>query len=253
MRRLDPRLVRVLSLAALIGFGLPGCGTQRGATASTDSVSVKADYFVSEFGIRVAMNVGFDQARRVTEATLRWDGGSDDVSLYPTDGSDPNAPPDFIDVPTGERALMEGTILTPCPMKISLPILEVVSSYDGSRHTDRYRPHDQAAFDHAFDQWCARPPAMNIRGSSMTPEGQYEVTLQFSNPGPRSIEVVSEEVEGGPSTWQRSTTVVQPGTLGQMTITGHGPPDCLATPPWASGHVFVDGVSLMPPDDDSWC
>ena len=65
--------------------------------------------------------------------------------------------------------------------------------------------------------------------------------------------MTSEQVDDAESSWQETTVVVPAGSLTQMTITGHGPPDCAATPPWETGHVRTADGDVLRPEDDDWC
>lgn len=60
--------------------------------ATPTAESVEADYYVSDYGIRVGINVAFDEQRTVTGATLTSGDDRVDASLYPLDGTDPDGP-----------------------------------------------------------------------------------------------------------------------------------------------------------------
>lgn len=232
---------------------LAGCGTGSGSSTSPDETPVQAEYYVSEYGVRVGINADFDQPREITDARLLWDDQSDEIGLYPTDGTDPGTPPDSITVKPGTPALLEGDVVAACPEAPGLPVFEVVSRHEGAEHTDRFVPDEPSGFENAFAKWCRRSVSMDVTGSTASPEGDYELRVEFSNPGPSAVEIVSESVEDGTSTWQRASVVVPAGSIKPMKILGHGPPECAARPPWETGHVRADGDIITPLADSGWC
>jgi hypothetical protein len=244
----------VLLLAAGLGASAPTACGFGGATAkdSRDTTTVHADYYASEYGVRVSIRVGYAEARKVTAARLVAGDTSEKTSLYPLDGTDPDVPPETLSLARGEKVLLENTVLVPCAGAHEAPVFEVDSESHGSQRTDYFTPANVAGYERAVAEWCARPLTMNVTGSSATPEGDYELRVQFSNPGLDPVEVTSEKVDDGTSTWQEVTVVVPAGSIEPMIIHGQGPPDCAAIPPWESGHVHADGEVIRPESED-WC
>jgi hypothetical protein len=242
----------LLAFVGLVAAVPTSCGSG-GAIAedSGDGTAIHADYYADEHGVRVGIKVGYSEVREVTSARLVAGDESVDASLYPLDGTDPDVEPKSVVLAPGDRVLLEGTLLVACSGAPETPVFEVASEANGARRVDRFTPADAAAYQQAVDEWCDRPVTMNVTGMSATPEGDYELHVEFSNPGPEPVKVTSEEVDDGSSTWQEATTVVPAGTT-QMTIHGHGPPDCAATPPWESGHVRADG-EVIRPAAGGWC
>jgi hypothetical protein len=247
------RALGALLLVGGLGLGaLSSCGSNgAGSTDPREVTAVRADYYASEYGVRVGVRVGYGEPREVTAARLVAGDESVDAALYPLDGTDPDAPPESVVLARDERVSLEGTLLVPCPGARETPVFEVTSVSNGSQRTDYFEPMNTAGYQQAVDEWCDRPITMNVTGSSATPEGDYELRVQFSNPGPEPVEVTSAQVDDGASSWQEATVVV-PAGIEEMTIHGHGPPDCAVTPPWESGHVSVDGEIIRPESPD-WC
>lgn len=246
-----PLLAVGVGLSALIS-----CGSSTATpTASQDVTSVRADYYVSEYGVLVGIRVGYDDARTVTAARLVIGDKSEDTALYPLDGSDPDVPPESIRLERGAQVLLENSVLVACAGVPEIPVYEVDSEANGVARTDRFRPENGAAYRRAVAEWCARPVTMNPVGSSVTPDGDYEIYVQFSNPGPDPVTVTFDRVEAGPSTWDAATVVVPGGGIKEVTLHGHGPPDCAVTPPWETGHVHADGKVIRPEAErsDGWC
>lgn len=247
------------ALLLAVGVGLSAlmsCGSSTETpTASQDATSVHADYYVSEYGVRVGIRVGYDDARTVTAARLVIGGKSQHTALYPLDGSDPDAPPKTITLERSAQVLLENSVLAACAGVPVIPVFEVDSRTNGEVWTDRFRPANVAAYRRAVAEWCARPITMNPTGSSVTPDGDYEIYVQFSNPGPDPVTVTFDRVEAGPSTWDAATVAVTGGGITEMTLHGHGPPDCAVTPPWETGHVHADGKIIRPEAEgsDGWC
>ena len=232
---------------------LAGCGTGGDSAANAVPTPVHAKYYVSEYGVRIGISAEFDQTREITDARLLWDDQSDEIGFYPTDGTDPETPPDSITVQPGDPALLEGRLVAACPDAPNLPVFEVVSRYEGAEHTDRFVPDEQRGFENAFAKWCRRPVSMHVARSSVTPEGDYELRVEFTNPGPSPVQVVSESVEDAKSTWQRASVIVPAGSTRPLRIFGHGPPECAALPPWDTGHVRADGEIVTPSEGNEWC
>jgi hypothetical protein len=246
------RWARLLPSLCVVG-ALAGCGTAGHSPGTADGTPIDADYFVSEHGVRVGIRVGFDQAREITAARMLWDRHADAVALYPLDGTDPDVALDSIDLEAGSEALLEGRVAAKCPRKPSTPVFEVVSRYGGERHTERFVPSRPGEFADAWAQWCERSVSMIIKGSTVSPEGDYELRVEFTNPGPGPVEIRSARVTDGTSTWRAAEVVVPGGSTAPLTIEGHGPPACAAVPPWETGHVLADGVPIAPPTDEGWC
>jgi hypothetical protein len=247
-----PWWARVLPSLCVVSV-LAGCGTASDSASNAEETQVKATYFVSQYGVRVGISAEFDQTREITDARLLWDDQSDEIGLYPTDGTDPGTPPDSITVQPGEPTLLEGDVVAACPEEPSLPVFEVVSRYEDAEHTDRFVPAEPSSFKNAFAKWCRRSVSMHVTGSSATPEGDYELRVEFANPGPFPVEMISERVEDATSTWQRASVIVPAGSIKRLTILGHGPPECAAVPPWETGHVRADGEIVTPSEDNGWC
>ena len=208
-----------------------------------DARPTTVEYFASEYGVRLGVRVGFSEDRRVTGARLSWEGGSDEVGLYPLDGTDPDVPPETLDLPRGVQVLLEGSVLSACPEAPSLPVFEVETVHEGEQVTERYVPREPAKFEEAFEQWCALPFIVTLARSSSAPDGDCTYTLRLHNPGPATVDVVSESVTGGGWAWEHSKTAVPAGTLGSLTIHGHGAPP---QAPWESGHLLADGHPIAP-------
>lgn len=246
----------VLLVGAGFGlWGLTSCSSTATPTASPDVTSVHADYYVSEYGVRVGIQVGYEETRTVTAARLVIGDKSEDTALYPLDGSDPDVPPESVKLERREQVLLENHLLVACTGDPEIPVYEVDSETNGVARTDRFRPDNGDAYRKAVAQWCARPFTMNPVGSSVTPDGTYEIYVQFSNPGPDPVTVTFDSVEAGPSTWDAATVIVPSGRIEEMTLHGHGPPDCAVTLPWESGHVHADGKVIQPEagGSDAWC
>lgn len=234
---------------------LTSCGTASvWADVLPGAVRIDADYYVSEYGVRVGIRAGYPESRVVTEARLVTRDGSVAVPLYPLDGTDPDEPPESVTLGPGDQVLLEGALLARCPSTRDLPVFEVVSHATGagSERTDRFAPADVRGYQRAVKAWCSRPLTMHVTGSSVTPEGDYTLHVELSNPHPDPVTVTSEQVVGS-SSWQEATVVVPGGSIEQMTIHGHGPPECAATPPWETGDVRADGRVITPKDSDGWC
>lgn len=190
----------------------------------------------------------------VTAARLVTRDGSVEVSLYPLDGTDPDKPPESVTLGPADQVLLEGTLLAGCSGALDLPVFEVSSHAPGtsSHRTDRFAPADVRGYQRAVMAWCSRPLTMHITGSSVTPGGDYVLRVELSNPQPDPVTVTSEQVVGS-SSWQEATVVVPGRSIEQMTIHGHGPAGCAATPPWETGHVRADGRVIRPTESDGWC
>jgi hypothetical protein len=203
----------------------------------------------------VGIRVGYDDARTVTAARLVVGDHAEDTSLYPLDGSDPDVPPETVRLGRGDQVLLENSLLVSCTGDPETPVYEVDSEANGVERTDRFRPANAAGYRKAVAEWCARPVTMDPTGSSATPDGVYEIYVQFSNPGPDAVTVTVDGVEDDTSTWDEATLLVPGGSIEKLTLHGHGPPDCAATPPWETGHVRVDGEVIQPDPDhgDTWC
>jgi len=215
---------------------------------------VRAEYFSSAFGVRVGIRVGFEETRVVTEARLVWDGHADEVALYPDDGTDPDVAPESITVEPGMQPTYEGILLAACPDLPSAPVFEIDSTDSAGKHTDRFRPDNLDDFAKAFDEWCARPVSMEVRQSSVSIDGAYEIRLMISNPGPAAVQVVAEGYSDGDTTWETAEVIVPGGTITPMTVLGHGPRHCRTVlPPWGTGHMLADGVPLTPEYGGTWC
>ncbi len=258
-----PRAAVACLPALLAALLTAACGAEGSTTADdppdpvlvTDgAVEVPAKLSNTQYGIQVAIVVGYDEDRVVSDARLLWDGGSDDdIGLWPLDGSEPDRPPETLDLPTGTEMLLAGNLLAACPDVPDVLVFEVESRIGDDERTDRYLPESSRKLERAFATWCEQPVLMSVTGSRSTPEGDYEVTMEFSNPGPDSATVVSEAVTLGETTWEEGTVEVPAGTRTSMTVSGHGPPECRVTAPWQEGHVLVDGEPIRPEYDDGWC
>ena len=231
-------------------LALSACAAQPEGPPTIALRSSATEYFVSEYGVRVGIRVDFPQDRTVTGARLVWSGGSDEISPYPLDGTDPDVPLETLELAAGTAVLLEGNVVAPCPSAPDVPIFEVDSLLEGNERTDRYRPGDPGGFDKAFFEWCERPTTMNVRGSQITPQGRYELYLQFSNPGPGTVTIESRAVTRGASRWRPAQLDVPAGAVEQMTVVGHGPPECMATPPWVTGDVLANGTPIKPADGE---
>jgi hypothetical protein len=236
----------MLLLALGVGLSaLTSCGSSSATPmGSPDVTSVHADYYVSEYGVRVGIQIGYDDARTVTAARLVLGGNAEDTALYPLDGSDPDVPPETIKLDRGDQVLLEHSLLVACTRDPQIPIYEVDSEANGVERTDHFRPANGAAYRQAVAEWCARPLTMNPVGSSVTPDGVYEIYVLFSNPDPHPV--TFDRVDDGPATWDGATVVVPGGSIKEMTLRGHGPSDCPVAPPWETGHVHANGKVIRP-------
>lgn len=240
----------------MIGLGwslLTSCaGGDVPSTQAREVTTVKAEYFVNEYGVRVGIRVGFPEARKVTGARLVAADETVDLSLYPLDGTDPDRTPETLSPARGERVLLEGSLLDLCSGATETPVFEVDYELNGENRNDYFGPANHAGYQRAVDQWCDRALTMMVTGSSVTLAGVYELNVEFSNPGPDPEDVTSAQVDDGSTSWQEVAVVVPGGSIEQMTIRGEGPPECAATPPRESGHVRSEGKVLLP-ISDGWC
>ena len=172
-----------------------------------------------------------------------WERGSEEVGLYPLDGTDLEPPPDTLDLPQRVQVLLEGNVLAACPKVPSLPVFEVQTVRAGEEITERYVPNDPTNFADAFDQWCELPFIVTAGRARSTPEGDSTYWLRLHNPGPSTVAVVSERVSGGRWVWDSSRAAVPAGTIGSLIIRGHGAPPVA---PWESGHLLADGRPIVP-------
>jgi hypothetical protein len=208
-----------------------------------DATPVASEYFTSEYGVQVGVRVGYAEDRRLTGARLVWEGGSDEVALYPLDGTDPEPTPETLDLPRGVQVSLEGHVLAACPEIPSLPVFEVQTVRAGTEITERYLPDDSTKFEDAFERWCELPFIVTLARSTFTPEGDCTYGLRLHNPGPSTVTVVSEQASGGDWVWESSEVEVPAGTIGSLTVRGHGAPP---GPPWESGHLHADGQPIAP-------
>lgn len=245
-------------MVSLVASGL-GAGVLTSCCSDTSAVSeqpdvalVHADYYADDHGVMVGIRVGYEEARTMVGARMLTGDESMDISLYPLDGTDPDVPPETIALAAGDQVLLEGMVLVPCRGDSEPPVFAVDSESDGSTRTDHFAPANPVGYRRAVADTCDRPLTMHVTGSSATPDGEYELRVEFVNPGPDAVTVTSERVDDGTSRWQETAVVVAPGSVEPMTITGHGPPNCGATPPWESGHVRA-GDDVVRPEYGSWC
>lgn len=239
-------------LGLVVALALSACAVKPEPTTSIALRANATQYFVSEFGVRVGIRLDFPQDRLITGARMMWTGGSDKVKPWPLDGSNPVRPPDTLELPAGEEVLLEGSVVAPCPASPGVPILQVDSEVEGEKRTDRFRPGDSTGFDRAFFDWCRRPVTMVIQGSSWEPGGDSKLHLDISNPGPGTVSVVSRAVTQGDNTWKPMQVDVPPGAIERLTIEGHTPELCAATPPWETGDLLANGTPIEP-GGDGWC
>ena len=246
MRTVGSRLSCVLlSLCCCCGLAACEDSAARSAAEPRDATPVATEYFASEYGVRVGVRVEFSEDRRLTGARLVWDGGSEKVALYPLDGTDPEPPPETLDLPQGVQVSLEGSVVAACPDAPSLPVFEVLTVRDGKEITERYTPNGTSKFEDAFQQWCELPFIVTMTGSRSTPEGECTYWLRLHNPGPFPVVVVSQTVSGGNWSWESARSAVPAGTIGSVTIRGHGgPPQA----PWESGHLLANGQPIAPGD-----
>lgn len=241
------RLTHLLAIALpVIGSsGLASCafGADAVAPHAAGATPVEAEYFTSEHGIRMGIRVGFPEDRRVTSARLVWEGGVDDVALWPLDGTDPDRAPKTIDLPQGSQVLLEGYVMAACPDVPSPPVFEVQTVRAGAQTTERYVPDEPARFENAFDGWCDLPFVVTLTGLTLTPEGDCTYVLSLHNPGPDLVKVVAEEAAGEDWVWEASEVEVPAGTIGSLTLRGHGDPPA---PPWESGLLLANGQPISP-------
>ena len=230
----------VTCLSALAACASP---PDRSAAQGRDATPISSEYSVSEYGVQVAVQVGFAEDRLLTGAQLVWEGGAEEVGLYPLDGTDPEPPPETLDLPGGVQVLLEATVLAACPEVPSLPVFEVQTVRAGKQITERYVPNELMEFEDAFAQWCERPFIMTVGRARSTPEGDCTYLLRLHNPGPSTVTVVSERVSGERWVWESGRSVVPAGTIGSLIIRGHGAPPGA---PWESGHVLADGQPIAP-------
>jgi hypothetical protein len=232
-------------LSVCCSCGLAACATpvDRSAAEDFDAIPIASEYFASEYGVRVGVRIGFSEDRRLTGARLVWGEESEEVALYPLDGTDPEPPPKTLDLPQGVEVLLEGSVVAACPDAPALPLFEVQTVRRGEEITERYTPNEASRFVEAFQEWCGLPFMVTLTGSRKTPEGECTYWLRLHNPGPSTVVVVSEEVSGGPWVWESARAAVPAGTIGSVTIRGHGDPP---TAPWESGHLLADGRPIVP-------
>lgn len=227
---------------------LCSCGSS-GATSTdaTDATAVEAEYYVSEWGVRVGIRIGYGEPRTVTGASLVTGDASVEASLYPLDGTDPDAPT-TVSLAPGVEVLIEGHVLVACSGTPETPVFEVVSRANGSRTTERFAPADEAGYLRAVAEWCDRPFTMNVTGSRATPEGDHTLYVEFSNPSVDPVTVTSSRFEDGAYSWEESTVIVPAGGIERMAIHGHGPQaqGCVPITPWESGHLRADGEVIEP-------
>jgi hypothetical protein len=246
-------LPAVLLLWLSAGCASPSASPESGRDVAREATAVTADYYVSQYGVRVGVKVGFAERRTVTGVRLLAGHRSSVVSPYPLDGTDSDAPLRTVDLPAGTRMLLEGEVTRGCPGAPDLPVFEVSSRLDGERRLDRYRPDDRSAFTTAFRRWCHRGVSVTGVSSRATPDGHYTLRLGFTNPGPHAVRVVSQAFERSGARWERASLTVRGGEQGDLVLRGHGPPECRIVTPWATGHVLVDGVPLGAGAVEDWC
>jgi hypothetical protein len=233
----------VLSLICCCATAACGNAQEQSAGHRGDATPVAAEYYASEYGVRVGVRVTFPEDRRVTGAHFIWDGRSQKVPLYPLDGTDPDSPPETLDLAHGVGLLLEQTVVAPCPDAPSLPVFEVSSVRDGQKITERYTPKDTPKFRNAFQQWCGMPFVISLAGMESTPDGDCTYWLTLHNPGPFTVVVVSEGHSAASWAWQSAKATVPAGTIGRLTLHGHGDPP---KAPWESGHLLANGRPIGP-------
>lgn len=248
--------VRCATAVLLAVVALTACGTgspPRGRTGTTDdAVPVTAEVFAGEYGVEVGVRVWFTEDRVLTRARVLWAGGQADARVYPDDGTSPDQPPDPLALPAGTRALLQGSVLVACPDTPTALLFEVDSDSDGGSHTDRYLVDEPERVARAFARWCRRPAVLHVTRVRESPEGAYVVTVELTNPGPHAVLLSAEPSLGDGTAWEGAQVVVPAGTRTALTVRGHGPPRCAARPPWAEGHLLVDGRPIRPAGGD-WC
>jgi hypothetical protein len=239
--------------AGLLAIGvaicaLSSCGSSRpSSTLAEEANTAAAEYDVSEWGVRVGIRVAYGEPRTVTGARLVTADSSVDASLYPLDGTDPDAPT-TVSLAPGVEVSIEGYVLVACSGAPDLPVFEVVSRANGLKITELFAPADEAGYLRAVDEWCDRPFTMNVTGSRATPEGDHTLYVEFSNPGLEPVRVTSAQFEDDDYSWEEATVVVPAGSIERMAIHGHGPQaqGCVPDPPWESGHLRADGEVIEP-------
>lgn len=241
-------LLTPLLAAGLVATALACGSSDPSASGVSGATAVRAKFDVNEYGVSIEISVGFPEERTVYGARLAAGRDSVNAFLYPLDGTDPMGESERIRVGSGDRVLVEGKLFVPCSGAREVPVFQVDSRADGVAMTDLFIPEDVAGFARAVVEWCDRPFTMSVVGESATVDGDHELRLRFSNPGPESVTVTSEAVDDGTWVWQAARVFVPAGST-QMTVIGHGPPDCVAVPPWESGHVRADGDVVVPNPD----
>lgn len=246
------RVVASLIGLALVAGPTAGCGTvDHLGSSTTPEVRVPAEFWPDFGGIRIGVQVEFEDDLRISAVHLRWSGESQRIGIYPLTGDDdPEPAPMSMDLDAGDPVLLEGDITPACgSATTSRPIFLV--SVDGRIH-QRFVPSNTPDLERAVATWCASPPVVRSNFVRSFPDGRYRVTLQVSNPGPAAAEVVLGSWAGARGSWDAARVHAPPGRVTELVVKGRGPTGCRVDAPWKDGHLLVDGRPQRLPLHE-WC
>lgn len=247
-----PISVLPFSGLAVIVVLLGGCGAAPPSEAAGARGSLKIDQMhtvktlaeVSELGgFSVTTKVSFPDRRNVVEVRYDLPETAHQV-VYPLRGK----PRGVAELPFVAEAGSQMTVLAtyaPDCSDAEAPPLLIIRTTDlsGQEHIEGFESPDADQFRVRVQDHCQRGAVGRVTGSRQHVDGTFEVYVTVFNPGPGSLNLVSDAYEMDGTRWFRASTSIDVMHEAELTFLGEGD-GCTSATPWETGHLTTNGEPL---------
>ena len=186
-------LLGITSLAAVaaVAGGWLLMTRPNGVSGSQSQNDLPLDVFVSDYGVRVAMDVTFADARDLISAEFSAGRRESEGAFFYSNDRDDDVEPEPFPVDPGRPVSVEDNLFPSC----AAPPPEAGDPHRALRTRER-RGGDEHL--HVLEgervrsgvrRWCSSGVHASIAGSSIQPDGTAEVFIRVANPGPRDARV----------------------------------------------------------------
>ena len=197
--------------------------------------------FVGSYGVRVGIQVAFDDSRVLTAGRVSGARADGPVQFTPNDGTDNDAGyPTPLRIPNGTTANAEANLFPDCGHPRSATPRFVIESRNdkGSHHRNTVSVASTPSWRAAVIMWCSKGVQV-LPGSSTTKvNGDQTRVLTIINPGPQPVTVVSTDTRHRGHGWAPARTKVAPATRSELVVKGSNTRGAKHAPLLVNGQVF---------------
>lgn len=249
-------LLGITSLAAVaaVAGGWLLMTRPNGVSGSQSQNDLPLDVFVSDYGVRVAMDVTFADARDLISAEFSAGRRESEGAFFYSNDRDDDVEPEPFPVDPGRPVSVEDDLFPSCaappPKQVILTVRSELAS--GEEVTNTFTSSKGNEYAAGVRRWCSSGVHASIAGSSIQPDGTAEVFIRVANPGPRDARVELPGLRVRDVAWQPASVKVGGGTEAVLRVRGTGV-RCGGPIPWTSDRLTTDVQPLRIEFSEQWC